>query len=243
MKKILFVVSDIHGHYSEMKKALDSAGFDPENETHVFVNCGDLFDRGAENTEVYRFVNSLKRKILIRGNHEDILYRILKNKKITYREVWNGTDITLRQLIGEDSIDSDFNFVYEPYEAKIEEILDFIDSMINYYETEKYVFTHGWLPVEIFDRTPEIIPNWREADALYWKDARWLQWQEMYGVGALLDDKTIVCGHRPTSMGDMYDTNREPDDSSIFYGDRMIAIDACTVRSGRVNVLVVEDNG
>lgn len=241
MKNKLFVVSDIHGHYDQMKKALDEAGFDAENESHIFVSCGDLFDRGGENDKVYRFVKSLKRKILIRGNHEDILYKVLTNKQITFREAWNGTDITLRQLLGKDVIDEDFQLVCEPYEEKIREILDFIDSMINYYETDKYVFTHGWLPVEIFDRTPEIIPDWRDADALYWKDARWLQWQEMYGVGALLDDKTIVCGHRPTSMGNMYDSNREPDDSSIFYGDRMIAIDACTVRSGRVNLLLVEE--
>ena len=170
-----------------------------------------------------------------------MLVKIFLTGKLLPHTFSNGTDITIRQLLGEGAIDKDFNLVREPFEAKIKEILDFIDSMINYYETDRYVFTHGWLPVEIFDRTPEIMPNWRESDELYWKDARWLQWQELYGVGALLDEKTIVCGHRPSRMGHMYDETREPDDSNIFYGDRMIAIDACTVRSGRVNILVVEE--
>jgi hypothetical protein len=194
-----------------------------------------------ENVAVYEFVSKLKHKILIKGNHEDMLVKIFLTGKLLPHTFSNGTDITIRQLLGEDAIDCDFNLVLEPYREKINEILDFIDSMINYFETDGYVFTHGWLPVEIFDRTPEIIPNWREADELYWKDARWLQWQELYGVGALLDEKTIVCGHRPSRMGHMYDETREPDDSNMFYGDRMIAIDAGTVRSGRVNILIVEE--
>ena len=123
MKRKLFVVSDIHGHYSEMKKALDDAGFDSENESHIFVSCGDLFDRGTENLAVYDFVRGLKNKILIRGNHEDMLYKTLVGRKLLPNSNNNGTDITIRQLIGEDAIDGDYNIVYEPYKARINEIL------------------------------------------------------------------------------------------------------------------------
>ena len=65
MKK-LFVVSDIHGHCSILKEALDRAGFDKENEDHVLLCCGDYFDRGNENVEVLKFFERLKRKILLR---------------------------------------------------------------------------------------------------------------------------------------------------------------------------------
>ena len=78
MGKILFAVSDIHGHYTALMNALGVAGFDENNENHIFVSCGDLFDRGRENAEVYDFVKKLQRKILIKGNHEDGLVRILK---------------------------------------------------------------------------------------------------------------------------------------------------------------------
>ena len=50
--------------------------------------------------------------------------------------------------------------------------------------------------------------------------------------------RTIVCGHRPAYMGYYFDPTRANDCNEIFYGQGMIALDAHTVRSGRVNVLV-----
>ena len=60
-----------------MKKALDDAGFDEKNDNHVFVSCGDLFDRGVENRKVYDFIRCLKRKVLICGNHDERLLTTL----------------------------------------------------------------------------------------------------------------------------------------------------------------------
>ena len=54
MKK-LFVVSDIHGHYTELKAALDRAGFDRNDPAHLLICCGDYFDRGSENAQVLWF--------------------------------------------------------------------------------------------------------------------------------------------------------------------------------------------
>ena len=47
MKKY-FVCGDVHSFYTYLKEALDNAGFDLNNDDHVFVSCGDLFDRGDE---------------------------------------------------------------------------------------------------------------------------------------------------------------------------------------------------
>ena len=60
-----FCVSDIHSHYSAMKKALDEVSFDKDNPTHYLISCGDAFDRGHESEEVLHFLMSLERKILI----------------------------------------------------------------------------------------------------------------------------------------------------------------------------------
>ena len=76
MKK-LFVVSDIHGHCTILSEALDRAGFDRRNPDHLLICCGDYFDRGTENMEVLQFLERLPRKILIRGNHEDMLKKLL----------------------------------------------------------------------------------------------------------------------------------------------------------------------
>ena len=243
MGKKLFVVSDVHGHYTKMIKALDEAGFDPKNEKHVFISCGDLFDRGDENAEVYEFVKGLSRKILLRGNHEDNLVNALKRGHLTQDDVDNGTHITVSQLIGNDALDSERRLNVSMYGEKIEELISFIEIMADYYETEEYVFTHGWLPITFEDRTPRVDSSWRDVPREEWiQEAHVLEWQQLYSVGAVLKDKTLVVGHRPCEMGRMFDPFREPDLSEPFYGDGMIAIDAYTVKSGRVNVLVVEQD-
>lgn len=241
-EKTLFVVSDVHGHYTEMKKALDDAGFCAQNDGHVFVSCGDLFDRGKENCAVYGFVRGLKNKILIRGNHEDILLDILRRGYLTETDVYNGTDVTVSDMLGADAVDANGCFDKKTHAPKIAELRDFIDGMADYYETPRYVFTHGWLPLVFEGYYPRVDPDWRSRPAEDWLVAHVLEWQQLYGVGALLEGKTIVCGHRPARLGSMFDDLREYDCSEPFYGKGMTAIDAGTVRSGRVNVLVIKEN-
>jgi len=48
---------------------LNKIGFDLNNEEHILIICGDLFDRGSESSKLYEFIKSLQkeRRILIRG--------------------------------------------------------------------------------------------------------------------------------------------------------------------------------
>lgn len=238
----LFVVADIHGHYSKLMVALNNVDFNSKDNEHIFVSCGDMFDRGKENLLVYNFVKGLPRKILIKGNHEDMLCNALKRGYITDVERENETDITISELLGENAIDKEGYFDREAHAAKICEMTDFVESMLNYYEKDRYVFTHGWLPIVFDGRYPKINSSWRDASKEDWEEARLLEWQQLYSVNAILDGKTIVCGHRPARLGYMFDSLREPDCSEPFYGNGMIAIDGGTVRSGRVNVLVIEEH-
>lgn len=240
MSKKRFVVSDIHGHYTELMEALVLAGFDSENPDHIFVSCGDLFDRGKENARVFDFVRGLKNKVLIKGNHEDMLYDALARGSITDIDIDNSTAATIAELLGEGAIDASGQFDRTVYAGKICELTAFIDTMLNYWEMKQYVFTHGWLPITFDGRYPRVDQNWRDASEAEWKEARWLEWQQLYSVKAMLDGKIIVCGHRPAFLGHSFDPSREPDGSEPFYGEGMIAIDAGTIRSGRVNVLVIE---
>ena len=68
MKKHL-VSSDIHSFYTPRIKELNKTGFDLNNEEHILIICGDLFDRGSESLKLYEFIKSLpkERRILIRG--------------------------------------------------------------------------------------------------------------------------------------------------------------------------------
>ena len=241
-KKKLFVVSDIHGYGSVLKKALDEAGFDAKNEDHIFVCCGDLFDRGCENKMVYDFVKSLERKVLICGNHDERLAEILTEKRANLCDVHNGTDVTIDEFFGAGSMGEYGELRLSGKEDIIKDLLELIDETVDFYETENYVFVHGWIPVIPGTDPPEINKDWRNADAKAWHSARFLEWHRFFGENDVLPDKTIVCGHRPTRLAYTFDPDRTLGDASIYYGERMIAIDAGTSSSGRINVLVLEEN-
>lgn len=76
----LFCVSDIHGFYDELQVALDTTGFDKNNPEHWLISCGDNLDRGSQPRQVINFLNGLERKVLIRGNHEDLLEKCIERE-------------------------------------------------------------------------------------------------------------------------------------------------------------------
>ena len=43
-----YVVSDVHGFYTELQEALKEKGFFEDTVEHKLISCGDLFDRGRE---------------------------------------------------------------------------------------------------------------------------------------------------------------------------------------------------
>lgn len=240
-KKKLFVVSDIHGHGSLLREALAAAGFDAADPSHILVCCGDLFDRGTENRAVYDFITALPRKVLIRGNHDERLAEILTEGRMNICDIRNGTDLTLEEFFGDGSVSEYGELRLPPHSETAERLLALVGGMANYYETEHYVFVHGWIPT-----VPGVKPlcpraDWREADARAWKSARFTEWTQLHGVNDMLPGKTVVCGHRPTYLAYTFDPARTLGDSSVYYGEGMIAIDAGTIRSGRVNVLVLEE--
>ena len=232
MKKKIFAVSDVHGHYSYLKKALDEAGFEEHNETHVLVVCGDNFDRGEENVAVYDYLKTVPNKVLIRGNHEDILERVLLRDQLGRFDYANGTDKTVVEFFGRlDAYD----------EEKKEEILSFIRSQRDYFETKNYIFVHGWIPLA-FSGGPALLPDFRAASKESWTLSRELSWMECYAAGLTVPGKTIVCGHRASCLAYRFDKNRYYDDYSVFEAEGVVAIDPCAVRSGIVNVFCVEDD-
>ena len=87
----LFALSDIHGFFTEMKKALDNAGFDPQNPQHLLVSCGDAMDRGHQPREVIEFLNGLPNKVLICGNHEILMEDAIRRKCFLAHDYHNGT--------------------------------------------------------------------------------------------------------------------------------------------------------
>lgn len=234
-----YVISDIHGFYDEMIEALDKTGFDKNNPEHWLITCGDNFDRGSQPLQVMEYLQSLPRKILVKGNHESlILDCILRCCPLSY-DWYNGTARTIVDLApNAKTFDAACMMVYE-------KMKNFIDSMVDYVELKNHIFVHSWIPLisqnEMFFKFKK---NWREAHYREWENARWGNPFELAEKG-LLPDKTIVFGHFHTSYArSRYEDKPEwgeDADFSIYYGDGYIAIDGCTAYSRKVNVLVIED--
>ena len=243
MKLDIFAVSDIHGHASIFKEALKNAGFEPDNPKHLLVVCGDYFDRGPENRAVYIYLDRIKNKVLIRGNHDDALDTIILNKKLTENDHHNGMSRTVSEFFRGDYF-REYNCIYaDETREGCRELLPFLGAMRDYFETKNYVFTHGWLPNDKDTSTMEapIRPDWRYETPSSWYSARWEEWQRVYHYDSRLEGKTIVVGHRSASYGYKFDPKRSTMCYDPFHGDGMIAIDGLTVMSGQVNVLVIRD--
>lgn len=228
-----FVTSDIHGFFDEFKLALDQAGFDPNNENHWLITCGDHFDRGSQAVELMEYLNNLHRKILIRGNHEELLIDCCNRKAPYYSDYSNGTYGTVIQF-GKINEGNSFS---KCCEITLNKIQPFIDQMVNYFETQNHIFVHSFVPT-LFRK------NWRKATDGEWKAAMWGNPFEKIKLGYPLEKK-LVFGHWHCSAGwaeaDGVSEFGEDAKFEPYYGDGYIAIDACTAHTRKCNVVVIED--
>ena len=237
-----FVCADIHGYFDEWQSALKEKGFDIENSTHKIIICGDLFDRGRQPKQIIDYVLSHKDKfILIRGNHEDLMQEMIDRNNSTYQDLSNGTAQTIVDLYPEWHV-SEFDLKKIAKDTGLQEILD---MCIDYFETEKYIFVHGWIP--IIENCYEYDSDWRNARKDRWEKARWSNPVEMYRYEIYEPNKTIVCGHWHASAFwheldfEKYSEFGEKANFEPFVTDKMIALDACTAYSHKVNVVVIEN--
>ncbi len=261
-----YVVADVHAFYSEFISALTEKGFFEDNKPHKLIICGDLLDRGKEAVKVQNFILDLIARdevILIKGNHEDLVlellehaYRYFEDKFSVYcSHHWhNGTIDSLTQLTGlsvNDALEDTAKFVEKarktPFVDKI------IPEMIDYYETANYIFVHGWIPCKFYRSDGKYVfvsyqSDWRQADSERWKVARWANGIKCACNRKITEPyKTIVCGHYHSSYGHYKyggatEEFGEGADYSPYIAEGIIAIDACTALSGKVNCIVLDDN-
>lgn len=244
-----FVISDIHSFFDEMKKALDEAGFDPNNKDHWLIVCGDALDRGPKSQEVIDYLIGLNQCILIKGNHDQLIMDLLDRKFPYNADYSNGT---FRSVI---DLAPDAENFYDACMVAYEKVKPFVDRMVNYFETENFVFCHSWIPVSCDDDLPHYYRrnrkfsnkvDWRTAHQSEWDRSMWVNPLEMAMNGFGIE-KPIVAGHWHSSAGwSMQNGISEFGKDAIFepfyYEDKLIMIDACTAHSHKCNVLVIEDN-
>lgn len=244
--KRYFCVADVHSFYNEMIQALDGTGYDKNNPNHIFVSCGDMFDRGPQSREVLDFLNSIpnERKILIKGNHEILMYQMITTGDWPRRaDEINGTWQTAKDLTGVD--------IAEVCRAmrKNDAWWQYYNNCQPYAEIGDYILVHGWLPcVHKPGGKAILVSHWREYDyhSEEWDKATWLNGMKCWYDDARPEGKTVICGHWNTSWGWSMIRNkciRQYDGDAIhdaFIDEGIVALDACTVVSHKVNCFVFE---
>ena len=251
--KTFFVVSDVHSHLFALQKALAEKGFDPNNNEHILISCGDLFDRGPDSLELLNYIMSLPNKILIRGNHDSLLETLCMRGFPYSHDKHNGTVRTVQDISGKQSA-YDFQ---DACAITYNKLAGYRELLVNYFETQNYIFVHSWIPTYVEytgkmkpwyqeGKTHSFCDGWRYAIDNEWEDAMWgnpfiLAEQDLNKTG-----KTIVFGHWHCSAGHkMLGNCNDEFNYAIWepcYFKNTIGIDRCTAHTGEVNVLVLEDD-
>ena len=249
-----FVVSDIHDHYGLMTKALSSNSFDENNDNHKLIICGDAFYSGPEPGKLFEYLRRLNdngKLIFIYGNHDVELLNNLEKEKFGRSGNRTCASLLVKHLTGKENL-SDKDLISECNR------LGFTDFLKNvpvwFYETDKYIFTHGFIPT----KKCEYRPDWRNATDKEWKIASergdGMLLSMRYGVSE--PNKVIVFGHysaarcykmQNASQSD-WESKVYKNVSSVphegfkpFFGKTFIAMDQSVKKTGFINCIVLED--
>jgi len=275
-----FIVSDLHSFYTELKTALNAAGFDISNNEHVLIVCGDVFDRGSETVELYNFLTSIPddRLILIKGNHEYLYEDLLKKTYPDNYDYSNHTVDTFCHIAGYSPEVMTPSYWYKlgevPYDRLRQTWKEIVNEVKNspitawlnskqwkdYFELDKYIFVHSFIPLKNIDHMPgyyinnrwfEYFKDWRTtATRLEWEDATWGCPYQNYISGYFKEEaangKVLVCGHWVVTDFRQHINNKWSDDTSIYKFENIIGLDCGAWIEGDSfyhpqNVLVIDD--
>lgn len=73
-EKRVLVTTDVHGCYEKLMRLLARENFSDED---ILVIAGDSVDRGPDSRKVLEFIRDNDNVICLRGNHEDMLIKML----------------------------------------------------------------------------------------------------------------------------------------------------------------------
>jgi serine/threonine protein phosphatase 1 len=173
----LIAFGDVHGEKLKLKKLLSKLDLQ-ENDELVFL--GDYIDRGNDSKGVIDIIIDLQKKhkvICLMGNHESFFLETLKYPAGKMADSWmlNGGIACLESYVPMDRWD-----LKDPVEEMEDIHGDFFANLQLTYETEDFIFVHGYLSHELdVEDQEEFLCLWgRYVDI----------WPHKSG-------KTVVCGH------------------------------------------------
>ena len=248
-----FVFADPHGNYEALITAITEMGYDAANPQHQLIGCGDYFGRAARSNSdcvnIWKYLTSphhTNKPICIRGNHESILIDAIERRQLTETDIYNGEHNTFASFLGRypNQVKRDCYLQFDA--AKVMMRLGFYDwlkSLPWYFETEHYIFTHGFVPLQWFGK------KWKlsDLDDWEWNTASWARTPDYI---LTLDqthtkvDKTVVFGHwRAKELNERFAGKWEETDGDIYVDKerKLIGLDTTTALSHKVGCVVIED--
>jgi serine/threonine protein phosphatase 1 len=177
MNSKYYIIGDIHGHLSKLKKIISYINKDMAEED-LLIFLGDYIDRGPDSFEVIEFLIelSLRRKtVFLSGNHEEMFIRFATMGDNYKNYITNGGGYTIKSYI------KNLNTFTIPESHK-----KFFNSLKLYYEHADFIAVHAGLnpEIEFIDAQKKYDMIWIRED-FYKYPKKW--------------EKTIIFGHTPTT--------------------------------------------
>ena len=248
-----FVFADPHGDYQALLTAITEMGYDAANPKHQLIGCGDYFGRAAQSNSdcinIWKYLTSphhVNKPICIRGNHESILIDAIERRQLTETDIYNGEHNTFASFLGRypNQVKRDLYLQLDAANVMVNiGFYDWLKSLPWYFETEHYIFTHGFIPDEAFIENI----NLKEFTDDDWEEASWSDtpWQiKLYELKCKNKTKTIVFGHwRAKELNEKFADKWEEKDGEIYVDKerKLIGLDITTALSYKVGCIILED--
>lgn len=196
----IYAIGDVHGACDtliELLRLIDahSAALPPVKRTRIIL-LGDLIDRGPASREVLEHVcrstGSTRPLIALKGNHEDMLLRVL-DREITVQRLWLsvGGDATLASfgLSPPEPEEHPWQLAHRLREAMGDELIDFVRAMPVWTRSGDYLFVHAGI-------RPGVALRRQKPSEMMWIRDEFLDDTSDHGV-------TVVHGHSTTYAVDL----------------------------------------
>ena len=171
-----YIVGDIHGYLSKLKKIISSIKTDIKKDDCI-IFLGDYIDRGPSSFEVIEYLitlSSIYKTVFLMGNHEDMFITYFSTGENYNNYMRNGGGLTIKSYI------KNLNEFTVPGSH-----LEFLKNLKLFYEGEDFIAVHGGLNPGV-----NIIQEQKKHDLL------WIR-EEFYTYTGRWA-KTVIFGHTPT---------------------------------------------
>ena len=248
-----FVFADPHGNYEALITAITEMGYDAANPQHQLIGCGDYFGRAAQSNSdcvnIWKYLTSphhTNKPICIRGNHESILIDAIERRHLTETDIYNGEHNTFASFLGRypNQVKRDYYLQFDAAKVMINVgFYDWLKSLPWYFETEHYIFTHGFVPMDYFTRGLGL----EEFGRGDWAIASWAKTPDYiraFDEIKVKPNQTIVFGHwRAKELNERFAGKWEEIDGDIYVDKerKLIGLDTTTALSHKVGCIVIED--